>query len=442
VSGDHPKSRPSAILCADWAKEPGKRSVYVADVAARTVSRLDSDSWSFDGVLEKANQFAQLGPVLATFDVPIGVPQTYLAAAATMWSWKRPGTFLEFLECACSSDSFFDPTSDVAEWRIERPFFSVPPTEGGLRSYIHAAANFNVELYRTIDKQTGAKPVFVKSGIPGTVGSAAAALWQDLATHLTGKRTFAVWPFEGDLDVLLNVSPVVIGEIYPRAAYATALFDGRREGRPRLFIAKTNADLRRAAIRQLGSANWVRRERVVLQDLPNAEANEDDFDACMTAAALLRSVLEDIPLYASSLDAPDAEGGILATGSLNFDLREQTFRSDQPAAPVATAHIVSAPKSLSHASAQPGTVQDVVACLNATKTRATYGAVAEVIGGLARGVGQRLGTRRTEASWVVSSATGLPSGYGPDEIHSDLIGSPLLRTGTELRELLARWRVG
>jgi hypothetical protein len=228
----------------------------------------------------------------------------------------------------------------------------------------------------------------------------------------------------------------------PTCRICDCLARWRAEGRPRLFIAKTNGDVRRSTIRQLRAANWVRREGVVLQDLTNAEGNEDDFDACMTAAALLRCVLEDVPLYGSSLNSPDAEGGILATGSLNFGLKEQTFRSDQPAAPVATAHIVSAPKSLSHASAQPGTVQDVVACLNATKTRATYGAVAEVIGGLARGVGQRLGTRRTEASWVVSSATRLPSGYGPSEIHPDLVGSPLLRSGAELRELLARWRVG
>jgi len=431
--------RPSAILCADWAKEPGKRSVYLADVAACSVSRLDSDSWSFDGVLDKAYRFAQRGPVLATFDLPIGVPQSYLTAVAVaLASWRRPTTFLEFLPFACSTTNFFDPTSNSTEWRIERPFFSVPPTEGGLRAYIQAAARFNVDLYRTIDKQTGAKPVFVKSGVPGTVGSAAADLWQDLATHLTTNRNFAVWPFDGDLDVLLNRAPVIIGEIYPRAAYATALLDARPEGRPRLFIAKTNLDVRRAAIHKLRSANWVRRERVVLQDLTNAEANDDDFDACITAAALLRCVLEDSPL-SGSLDSPAVEGGILATGSLNFDLREQTLRSEQSVVP--RPQTVSTPQSV-YAAPHSDAIQDVLACLNAAKTRATYGAVAEVIGGLARGVGQRLGARRTEASRVVSSATGLPSGYVPTEIHPDLIGSPLLRTGSELRELLARWRAG
>ncbi|MBI2187347.1 MAG: hypothetical protein HYU37_09565 [Acidobacteria bacterium] len=93
-----------------------------------------------------------------------------------------------------------------------------------------------------------------------------------------------------------------------------------------------------------------------------------------------------------------------------------------------------APRNLKVTSA----LQEVLDCLNRTRTRATYGAVAEVIGGLARGVGQRLGARRPEASWIVSGASGLPSGYAPREMHPDLGGSPLVRTGAELRALLKR----
>lgn len=84
-------------------------------------------------------------------------------------------------------------------------------------------------------------------------------------------------------------------------------------------------------------------------------------------------------------------------------------------------------------------VQEILDCLNQTKTRATYAAVAVIIGGLARGVGQRLGRRRPEASWVVSSTTGLPSGYAVHEMHPDLDDSTLVQTGDELRALLKRW---
>ena len=93
-------------------------------------------------------------------------------------------------------------------------------------------------MYRQIDRMTGAKAVFIKAGVPGSVGSAACALWQELASELTTDRTFKIWPFEGEIHTLLHSTSVVVGEIYPRAAYATALLDvpptsraplGRRE---------------------------------------------------------------------------------------------------------------------------------------------------------------------------------------------------------------------
>ena len=36
----------SAVICADWGKESRKRAVYVADVAQRTVRRLESAAWT------------------------------------------------------------------------------------------------------------------------------------------------------------------------------------------------------------------------------------------------------------------------------------------------------------------------------------------------------------------------------------------------------------
>ena len=57
----------------------------------------------------------------------------------------------------------------------------------------------------------------------GSVGSAACALWRELAPLLTKDRSFAIWPFDGDLHTLLWTPSLVVGESYPRAAYATAL---------------------------------------------------------------------------------------------------------------------------------------------------------------------------------------------------------------------------
>jgi hypothetical protein len=318
---------PSTILCADWGKKKPKRAVYVADVSERLVRRIHAKDWSVGTILDEADRWLSKGPVLATFDAPLGVPESYLSAAARIRSWRSPTTFLEFLTHAHSLPSFFEGTAAATDWKVERPFFSVPPGEGGLKSYRQAAHDQGVSLYRAIDGKTKGKTMFAKSGIPGSVGSAACALWQELGPLLATKRTFRVWPFEGDLDVLLQSSPIVFGEIYPRAAYATALLDAPTGTRASLALAKTDADIRLRATKELKAAHWVRLLGVTLVNLDDAQDNEDDFDACMTAAALLRCTLEELPFCPPSLTATRAEGGILGTGSVNLDLPEQKFGS-------------------------------------------------------------------------------------------------------------------
>src|SRR5262249_39816954 len=155
--------------------------------------------------------------------------------------------------------------------RIERPFFSVPKGRGGLTSYRHAAAERGVVMYRAIDILTGARPMFARSGIPGTVGTATCELWKELAVALAVRdRMFTVWPFEGALTAALLTCPIVLGEIYPRAAYATALLDQPVETRSRLSVAKTNPSIRQAAIDRLKKAEWIRIHRVALDNLDAA----------------------------------------------------------------------------------------------------------------------------------------------------------------------------
>src|SRR5438045_2663615 len=59
-------------------------------------------------------------------------------------------------------------------------------------------------------------------------------------------------------------------------------------------------------------------------------------------------------------------------------------------------------------------LEDVVRFLNDEKVRATYGAVAELVGGIAQGIGTRLTrlySRSPDASWVVNASSGMPTGY-------------------------------
>lgn len=315
----------SAILCADWGKECSKRAVYAADVSARAVRRVSGAGWSVAGVLAEAERWTSTGTVLATFDAPLGVPDSYLTALGKLPGAQPLGTFLDLLARACSMPRFYDATAVARDWVVERPFFSVPAGDGGLGTYVDAAARFGVDMYRQIDRMTGAKAVFIKSGVPGSVGSAACALWQELASELAIDRTFKIWPFEGEIHTLLHSTSVVVGEIYPRAAYATALLDVPPTARAPLVVAKTDAAVRREAIAALRTAEWVRSLSVDLEDLDQAEANEDDFDACVTAAALLRCILEQVPLCPARLQSPASEGGMLGTGSVNLRLPQRTF---------------------------------------------------------------------------------------------------------------------
>src|SRR3974390_2949583 len=89
-------------------------------------------------------------------------------------------------------------------------------------------------------------------------------------------------------------------------------------------------------------------------------------------------------------------------------------------------------------------LEDVVAYLNAAQIRATYGAVADLVGGIAQSIGTRLGGswgRRPEASWVVNARTGLPTDYRPHQRHPNLLRTPeVISTGVDLRRRVLDWQ--
>ena len=82
-------------------------------------------------------------------------------------------------------------------------------------------------------------------------------------------------------------------------------------------------------------------------------------------------------------------------------------------------------------------IQLILDCLNHHKIRATYGAVGELMGIPAIGVGRYLGNPRAEASWIVSASSGKPSGYDQSEYHPALFHrQEVLRKGQALQKLL------
>lgn len=83
-------------------------------------------------------------------------------------------------------------------------------------------------------------------------------------------------------------------------------------------------------------------------------------------------------------------------------------------------------------------IEKVLRVLNDNQIRATYGAVGQYLGVPAIGVSRLLGTRRPEASWVVSASGGMPTDYDANECHPNLtLNATILRTAQELRSLVA-----
>jgi hypothetical protein len=79
---------------------------------------------------------------------------------------------------------------------------------------------------------------------------------------------------------------------------------------------------------------------------------------------------------------------------------------------------------------------DIVDQLDRHRQRATYGAVGSVIGWPPRYLmGGR--PRDHRHSWIVNRLTGLPTDYGPDDMHPELLSRPeVLHTSQQLEDWL------
>ncbi len=290
------------IIAVDWGKRPEKRAACRADLAERRVSRL-----AFDGSLSSlVDRAAFLSPpVLLGIDAAIGFPKAAwekLAAAVGI----RPAHFVDFLLGPSLPADFFEPVATPDAWTPRRPFIRPPRGPWSLRAFVDASGD---GIHRRVDRRLNGNPPFVTSGLPGSVGSGTRALWQELIALGRGSPV-RVWPFHGPLEPLLREGAPVLAEIYPKACYGIALAAALPA--PLRSIAKTRKPARREALAELRASAWVSNNGVLLEDLDAAESNEDAFDAFISAAALMRAVLENAPLEHPEDAASTAEGGILA----------------------------------------------------------------------------------------------------------------------------------
>lgn len=80
-------------------------------------------------------------------------------------------------------------------------------------------------------------------------------------------------------------------------------------------------------------------------------------------------------------------------------------------------------------------MDEILDTLDQARQRATYGAVAAIVGSSPRTL--MAGRERDRRhSWVVSRKSGQPTGYEPDQMHPELMRSERV---IETREELERW---
>lgn len=309
-----PMPDPVPIVSVDWASRVGGRALYVARPVAAgwRIERPPppKTGWRFEDVLSLAEAIGEPfdGAALVAIDAVLGLPRTYGLRA------EGEG-FLTAVEGLEASGGLDQTSREPGDWSPASPFFAVPAGPGGLTLFLDHAGGRAV-LYRQLERATGARPVFVRSGIPGTVGSGSIALWRELlAARRARPDRFRIWPFEVELDALPSARCIAIAESYPRACYAVALSDALPTGI--VAVAKGDPRARRRGLDALREADWVRGRSVEITGFDAAEASADDFDALMQAIALARLVDARIPLAAPLVD-PVWEGGILGTGGLTI----------------------------------------------------------------------------------------------------------------------------
>ena len=314
----------TAIICADWSKDSARRAAYVAEIATRSIKCLGRGPFTLASLIAAAFARAEAGSVLVGVDAPLGAPRSLLSATHRDLGLPPTSTFVEWVGKAAAWPDFFSRAAEGEPWSPLRPFFRVTRGDDARNQVFRAMRERGVEPLRDVDKVTAAKSAFILSGIPGSVGSSVADLWPALPGILANRPgEVGWWPFDR-AQPETAAAGVVLAEIYPRALYASALATEPPSLRARLSIAKGDPRCRRAAVESLLAQDWVIEHGVRIDDADPETISEDSFDALLSAAGLLRCVLDGEPLGWSGSDA--FEGGILGLDSLNLSLPERTFR--------------------------------------------------------------------------------------------------------------------
>jgi hypothetical protein len=236
--------------------------------------------------------FLTAGPVLAGFDMPIGLPDEI---------GRRLGddgfrALLPKLGRTPPWQDYFRVNGEAETISLTRPFFPdrwVPGIHAGLLTAGLEVAGLDALRRRCERPRFGgrqATPLFWTIG-PAQVGKAAISGWRDVLQPALARRA-RLWPFDGTLDRLARPGAPVLAETYPGEAYGHV---GVRFGPRR---SKRRATDRQAAAADLPA--WCGERKIALSpDLRQAvldgfaalgAAGEDGFDALIGVLGMIEVV--------------------------------------------------------------------------------------------------------------------------------------------------------
>ena len=308
--------RPALIVHCDWSIDARKR--WLAAAAPLPGGRYEATKpapvgW-MGSFFQDLRERAPTGPILAGFDFPIGVPCLYAERAGI-------ASFRDTLPCLGQGRwlDFYRPAETRDQISISRPFY--PRVPGGSKKQ-HLVDGLGLqsadELLRLCDRSTLARnkacEIFWTLGA-NQVGRAAIAGWRDLLAPALREGVVAIWPFDGDLAVLLDNERVVVLETYPAETYGHL---GLARG-----FGKRRQDGRRSqacAILAWCERNLVSVRPELVADIEDGFGGspmaEDAFDSVIGLLGIIE-VVQDLPRFTVPTDPAvhNVEGWILGMGT-------------------------------------------------------------------------------------------------------------------------------
>jgi hypothetical protein len=292
---------PAIIAHADWGKDPRKRQMATARLAAGSNSEPRylvnslapaAEAESADGgLLHDLRAEALPGQLMIGFDFPIGLPLAYASAAGIT-------SFPEFLGVVGTPpwDEFEVVARSPDEIMLHRPFYPGAPG-GARREHLRRALGLTETELRRRCEGNDAETLFWTLGSK-QVGKGALAGWRLLAAAQQDPG-IALWPFAGSLpDLLDGGSRIVAAETYPREYYQYARTPGAartRWSKRRLAdrLALVPGILAWAGSLGVGWDSRIRdRVRAGFSDGPSGE---DEFDAVIGLLAMISVVTGALP---------------------------------------------------------------------------------------------------------------------------------------------------